>query len=222
MTVPLLRTFADNNSMEGLVAALTAWNMDLCSALDRALPEYQQAHNVAVFEEALDRAYFVDNVRALSVEDDDSRILRFALQMEIDRINVRTLLQLREPGLSAEALTARLLPQGTLRAKTLRDMASADNATHAIEFLAPTIYRSLAEKLYIFVQSGRFSPLERLFDLLLVRHLKREALTHLMSIAVLMHFAWVKHNEVVNLRLIARGEASRLPRSRIREEVMYA
>jgi vacuolar-type H+-ATPase subunit C/Vma6 len=45
---------------------------------------------------------------------------------------------------------------------------------------------------------------------------------HAMSFAVLMHYAWAKYNEVVNLRLIARGAAARLPLGKIREEMMHA
>jgi vacuolar-type H+-ATPase subunit C/Vma6 len=74
----------------------------------------------------------------------------------------------------------------------------------------------------MFVQSARFSPMDRMFDLILIRHLGREARNHFLSIATLMQYAWLKYNEAVNLRLIARGEANNLPRGRVREEMMYA
>jgi len=224
LTVTLMKSFAERATMEDLVSALVAWKPELCSPLAGAIVEYrQQQNNLAVLEDALDRGYFVRNVSALrSREDEDSRLLRKVLRMEIDRINVRILLQLRNGHTSADQLAARLLPSGWLNEKLLREMAGARDAMHAIEYLAPTPYKALAEELYSFVQAARFSPMDRHFDKLIIRHLCHEMHAHAMSFAVLMHYAWAKYNEVVNLRLIARGAAARLPLGKIREEMMHA
>ncbi len=221
LTVPLLRSFAERGTMHELVTALAAWNPELCGSLLRAFPEYEAENSVSVLEEALDRAYFVENVKSLESDDEDTEILRTVLRMEIDRINIRLVFQLKD-GLSAEQLEQRLLPKGNLPARTVQALAEARDAAGAIEILNTTIYKELREMLFMFVQSARFSPMDRMFDLILIRHLRREAQIHFLSIATLMHFAWLKYNEAVNLRLIARGEANNLPRGRVREEMMYA
>jgi vacuolar-type H+-ATPase subunit C/Vma6 len=224
LTVTLMKSFAERVTMEDLVSALVAWKPELCGSLAAAVADYRQQQNaLAVMEDALDRAYFVRGVSALrSREDEDSRILRKVLRMEIDRINVRILLQLRNGHTGADALASRLLPSGWLHEKLLREMAAARDAMHAMEFLAPTPYKELAEELYSFVQAARFSPMDRHFDKLIIKHLRHEMHTHVMSFAVPMHYAWSKYNEVVNLRLIARGAAARLPHGKIREEMMHA
>jgi len=224
MTVALMQSLAESGSMEDLVHALAAWKRDLCGPLETALPEYrQQQNNLAVLEDALDRAYFVRNVADLkSRDDEDSKILRAVMRMEIDRINLRTLLQLRGAHASADALASRLLPMGWLNEKKLEEMASARDATHAMEFLANTPYYDLAQDLFAYVQAARFSLMDRHFDLLIIRYLRHEMHAHVMSFAVLMHYAWSKYNEVVNLRLIARGAAANLPLGKIREEMMHA
>ncbi|GMV93532.1 MAG: hypothetical protein AMXMBFR82_33100 [Candidatus Hydrogenedentota bacterium] len=221
LTVPLLRSFAERNTMHELVTALAAWNPELCGSLLRAFPEYEAENSVSVLEEALDRAYFVETVKALESDDEDTEILRTVLRMEIDRINIRLVFQLKD-GLSTEQLEQRLLPKGNLPARTVQALADARDAAAAIEILNTTIYKQLREMLFMFVQSARFSPMDRMFDLILIRHLRREAQIQFLSIATLMHFAWLKYNEAVNLRLIARGEANNLPRGRVREEMMYA
>lgn len=222
LTVPLLRSFAERSSMQELVAALSAWNPALCGSLTRALPAYETEGSVAVFEEALDRTYFVETVQNLGEsEDDDTRILRTALRMEIDRINIRMAFQLKE-SVSTEELQQRMLPKGTLRARALQAIVEARDPASAMEILNTTIYKPVQEMLYMFVQSARFSPMDRMFDLILIRQLGRESRNHFLSIAVLMQYAWLKYNEAVNLRLIARGKANRLPRGRVREEMMYA
>jgi ATP synthase A1 C subunit len=223
MTVAMLRSFADRGSMEDLMGALIGWKPRLCGALEGALEAYRQERSIRPLEEALDRTYFVKGARKLITADDpDSRIVRGALQMEIDRINLRTLLQLKGVERDAEALLARMLPLGALNERRLREMIGARDVESAMELLGGTAYQEIVERLYIFLQTGRFSPLERQFDRILMNALHQAMRTNVMSIAVLMHYAWLKYNEVVNLRLIARGAASRLPRGKVREEMVYA
>lgn len=223
MTVPLLRSFAEHGSMEDLIGALIGWNPRLCAALGRALEGYRQENTIRPLEEALDRSYFVKGARELKTADDpDSRVVRTALQMEIDRINLRTLLQLRGTERDPEAALARMLPQGALNERVLREMIGARDVESAMELLGGTAYQEIVERLYLFIQTGRFSPLERQFDRIILNALRLAMRTNVMSIAVLTHYAWLKYNEVVNLRLIARGAASRLPRGKVREEMVYA
>ncbi|NUM53686.1 MAG: V-type ATPase subunit [Candidatus Hydrogenedentes bacterium] len=224
LTVTLMKSFAERSSMEELVSALVAWKPDLCGPLAASIGDYRQQQNdLSILEDALDRGYFVRNVGTLrSREDDDSRVLRKVLRMEIDRINLRMLLQLRDGHGGADQLAARLLPSGWLNEKLLKEMAGARDAIHAMEFLAPTPYKELAEDLIAFVQAARFSPMDRHFDKLIIKHLRHEMHVHTMSFAVVMHFAWAKYNEVVNLRLIARGAAAKLPLGKVREETMHA
>ena len=137
-------------------------------------------------------------------------------------MNLRTLFQFADGPMSPEEQEERLLPEGALSGTTLRQMAASASAEEAMEYLGPTAYRDLVEGLYQFLQTAQFGPMERLFDLFVIRYLRREARMRVLSLAVLMHYAWLKHNEVTNLRLIAQGEARHLPRGRIREEVLYA
>lgn len=223
LSVPLMQRFAEADTMEELVRDIAAWKRDLGGSLEAALPEYRQQGDLAVLEEALDRAYFVRNVSELkSREDVDSKLLRTVLRMEIDRINLRLLLQLRNAHTTQDMLATRLLPGAWLNERVLREMANARDAVHAMDYLANTPYRDLAQDLYAFVQAARFSPMDRHFDVLLIRHLRHEMHAHVMSFAALMHYAWAKYNEAVNLRLIARGTAVHLPHGKIREEMMYA
>ncbi|MBN2309806.1 MAG: V-type ATPase subunit [Candidatus Hydrogenedentes bacterium] len=218
MGVALLRELAEREDMEGLVHGLAAWNPALCAPLVDALAVYAAERDVSVLEERLDRSYFVEQAARLTEPgDDDCELLRHVLQMEIDRINLRIVFRSGD-----DARAARLVEGGTLSRRTLQGMADAPSAAEAMEFLGNTAYRELVEGLFQFLQSARFSPLERLFDLFIITYLKRIARVRVLSLAVLMHYAWLKYNEVMNLRLIAQGEARHLPRGRIREELVYA
>jgi len=222
LTVPLIRDLAERETMDAVVAGLVAWNRNLAQPLARHLEEYRETRDLTVLEDALDRRYFVENARRLngSTDPDASFLARF-FQMEIDRINLRILFQARnEP--DAQRTLERLLPNGTLSADLLARMAQAESPEQTAELLGPTAYRDLAEPLYGFLRTGHFSGLERLFERRLTEDVRSMARTNIFSIAVLMLYAWLKYNEVLNLRLIARAVARHLPLNRVREELVYA
>jgi vacuolar-type H+-ATPase subunit C/Vma6 len=54
-----------------------------------------------------------------------------------------------------------------------------------------------------------------------LQRLKRAAQHQGIGIGVLMHYAWLKYNEVMNLRMIARATDIHMPSQRIREEMVY-
>jgi vacuolar-type H+-ATPase subunit C/Vma6 len=223
MTTAILTSLASKDNMEDLVAALASWNPELCGCLRSQLAAYRETNRVSVFEWALDDRYFVGNVRKLAQSDDEnSQFLRKALQMEIDRINLRTLFQLREADVSVDDIMARMLPMGTLTPRLLREMAGAGAPERAIELLGPTMYARLVEGMYSYMQTGRFSPFERMFERLMMAWLIRNARAQAFGISVLMTYTWLKYNEAMNLRIIALGEARHLPRGRVREEVFFA
>ena len=224
MPVALLRELASQASMDALVRGLAAWNPRLCNALVVKLAEYQETSQLPVLEESLDRSYFVRNVGRLgSMRDESSTFVRAVLRMEIDRINLRTVLEPTAPGENPEdaALSARLLPRGLLPEQTLRGMLSAHSPEAALGFLERTPYASLTEGIAEFAQTQQFSRFERVFELALMNRLRRAALHQGIGIAPLLYYGWLKYNEVINLRMIARGLSVELPAQRIREEVVY-
>lgn len=222
MSPALQRELASQPTMEALVQGLIAWNSRLCGPLMAALPDYQKTNDVRPLEEAVDRGYFVGNVRRLSGRlDSDSRFLKRLLQLEIDRINLRLLFSPRDPGTPPEDLVQRLLPRGTLSNDLLRSIASAATPERAVEMLEKTEYGTFGEALEQFSLSGRFGRLERMFESAFMQRLRRAAMQQGIGIAVLMRYAWLKYNEVINLRIIVRGLAVQLPKARIEEEVVY-
>lgn len=222
LTPPIQEELARSGSMEALVRGLVAWNAGLCSRLQGALKHYQDTQDLPVLEEVLDRAYFVENARRLGAsQDPDAQALRAQLQAEIDRINLRALFLHFDSGEDREVLDRRLLPKGKLSVSLVRRMADAGGAAEAMELLGATPYRSLAGALNQFMETRRFAPLERLFEGLMIEMLRRMARQDVFGLAVMMEYGWLKYNEVLNLRLVARGVAGGLPKGRVREELHF-
>lgn len=220
--VALMRELASQDTMDALLRALAAWNPSLRRGLLDKLGDYQENHDLRVLEQALDERYFVGNVRALSnAHDGDSHFLKELLRMEIDRINLRLLFAPRGPEMSPEDVIALLLPRGTLSEQLSRNIASAPSPERAVALLENTAYADLTEGIAYYAQSGRFSILERQFETAFLRRLQRAVQQQPFGLPILMRYAWLKYNEVINLRMIAQALAVRLPRERVMQEIFY-
>lgn len=216
------KELAAQDSMESLVRGLAAWNGGLCRRLLDVLPSYQETKNLRVLEEALDRVYFVRNLARLGTfRSDDAQFIQELLRAEIDRINLRRLFEPRAPGVEAEDVLREMLPRGRLSAQTLREIASAGSPERAAEVVSRTTYGDMAEALSVFAQSGRFSTLDRQFEMKFMERLRRAMQHQGIGLASLLRYAWLKYNEVMNLRIIAHGLAAKLPKARVEQEILY-
>jgi len=222
MTPGVLRRLAECPNMETLCGQLIAWNPDLCGGLSSALAAYKQSGEVAVLDEALDQRYFVRATEQLRRADDESgQLLHFFMRLERDRINLRLIfLRLREPG-APPIPAARFLPEGTLSLPMLARLGQAQDAAEVVRELSGKRYGEFVTELYQFTQTQRFSPIERLFERVLLRELRRLSVRDPLSFAVVMDYACRKYNEAVNLRLIARGMAGHVPPGRVREQLVF-
>lgn len=223
MPQALQKEFAAYDTMDALVRALAAWNGTLCGVLLEAHGAYQDGRNLRVLEEALDRNYFVNNIQRLErYNSKDARFIQDLLRSEIDRINLRRLFEPRAPGVEAEDVLQQMLPRGTLSRDTLREIATAGTPERAADAVGKTAYGDMAEALQAYAESGKFSYLERQFELRFLAKLKRAVQRQSLGLAILLRYAWLKYNEVMNLRIIAHGLAVHLPKERLEQEVLYA
>jgi len=103
----------------------------------------------------------------------------------------------------------------------LREMATQP-VDRRVAQLEGTPYAAFAEELAEHFRAGDITRIERVFELALLEQLKRAARAEVIGTAILMYFAWLKYNEVMNLRMIARGGEVSLAEDRIREELVYA
>jgi vacuolar-type H+-ATPase subunit C/Vma6 len=218
-----LHEMAGLESMEALVAALVSWNPSLGAPLRRALPAYRESNDLAQLEEALDRAYYVAGLKRFQGSTDPNVVtLREQLASEIDRINLRLVFQSIGSKSGGGELESRLLPGGWLGRSVLVAMLNTGDVSGAVGLLGSTRYSSLVDELFQVLQTGRFSPIERMLDRLLMRQMRRFARRDGFGIGVLMDYVWQKYNECINLRLVARGLAGNLPVGRVRDELHFA
>ncbi len=222
MSPAVYRELAAQESMEGLIRGLAAWDPRLCGGLLQAFTGYQESRNLRVLEETIDRGYFLNSLGRLGCyRSNDATFLKELLRAEIDRINLRRLFEPRPEGVTADDVLREMLPRGVLTPATLRDIAAAGSPERAAEVMSRTPYGDMAEALAVFAQTGRFSALERQFELKFIERLRRAVQRQNLGLASLLRYAWLKYNEVTNLRIIAHGIAARLPKARLEQELLY-
>ena len=222
LTLPVLNDLIQLDSVEQIVSALAGWDKTIAKRMRNALPEYQESRDLRILEEVIDEGYFVATVEVLAASGDpNAQMLCEELRGEVDKINLRMVFRSLDDEQPEASVAKQALPAGKLTVATLKRVAASGNVAGAMEALAATRYDALAEEMYQFLQTGRFSPVERYFDRVRMQRLRRQANNDVFGISVLMDYVWRKYNEVINLRLIARGLSGHLPKGRVREELYF-
>jgi len=222
LTTAVLNDLVRHDSVADIVLALGAWDRDIAKSLREALPAYEESNDLRILEEALDNAYFVTATRQLAASrDPNDQMLAEELRGEIDRINLRMVFRSLQAESAEAALDSEILPEGKLPVTAVRRLVNAGSVAGAMEVLATTRYDALADEMYQVLQTGRFSPVERYIDRVLIRRLRHQANNDVFGISVLMDYVWRKYNEVINMRLVARGLAGHLPKGRVQEELFF-
>lgn len=188
--------------------------------LTRALAESgqtEQAKNLMPLENRLDRAYYEWLLSGRPVTRADA-LFRDFVRLEVDVVNLRTLLRLKADGQPPERIQEFLLPGGKhLKAEILRRLAEAPSA-EVVGLLRGT---PLAAALAPLEQDPQATA--RALRSLEKFHLaKARVFGHAYPLSALpvLDLFLRKKNEVDNIRIIARGKETGMREEEIREQLV--
>ena len=142
--------------------------------------------------------------------------------MQIDLANIKGALdRVRHRGAGEELDGFGPLPGGLLERRMVEEMAGAGSMVEAFEVLEDTYFAPAIERgILSFGGAGYLGAMERYLEVVVIgagcRLLRRDPL----DVSVPLGFIWRKYNEFVNLRILVRGKAYRMPDNRIREEML--
>ena len=210
-----LRELVQAPDVAGVVGALTAQEHPLAPALAEGLGEYRERGDLLALELRLDRLYAAYGLRRAAGRGHSASVLRRLLQAEIDATNVKTALKLQQvPSLAPADRLRFYIPGGRLVDarvfESLADPATAEQGLSALRLQGFPIRAPV----------GDLAAFERDLDRALVRAAAALYRGDPLEIDIVVGYLAQKYNEVVNLRLIARGKVLGIPRERIRQEMV--
>ena len=202
-----------------LADALPTWKHAFAFALRRAIRECSEQDDLAALENALYRGWFQWALAQLTAEDPRHAPVRESLRRQIDLVNVLISLELirdREGSGAREGIEP--IPGGKLPWGALSELGACDTLVSGFEMLSSTYFGPGIERgILSYGQAQSLAVMERFLESVVIAHGCRLFRLDMLSAAVPIGFLWRKYNELVNLRLLARGIRYRMPANAMRE-----
>ncbi|MBI4279736.1 MAG: V-type ATPase subunit [Armatimonadetes bacterium] len=209
-----LRDLAGQADVAGVAGALTALAHPFSTPLAEGIRAYQETNDLLELELRLERYYAEHVLSAAGGSDHSAQVVRLVVQAELDVTNVKTALKLqRQERLSGEDRARFFIPGGMVTSEDLF-VALADPQT------AERGWRALyARGFPRLPATDDLLEIEKTLDLYVLRESAKLYLGDPLAIDVVIGYLSMKYNEVVNLRLIARGKLLGIPREMVRREM---
>ncbi len=219
-TLPLerLEMLASAESFEELLEFLKG--SEYLDVLSEALKEYETRGLIAILS-ALDKHYYTSLWKDVLSKRAQRSVLRAILGYEIDALNIKLILRLKQEGAPPEEIDRYLiLPLHELTEAMLRAMITAEDVPSAINMIHRTIYGQILLKALPQIEAQGLSAAERALDEMHLKICRWLALTQLFSIAPVLSYIYLKENEMKNLRAIIRLKADKVEPQKIKETIV--
>lgn len=219
-TLPLerLEMLASAESFEELLEFLKG--SEYFDVLSEALKEYETRGLIAILS-ALDKHYYTSLWKDVLSKRAQRSVLRAILGYEIDALNIKLILRLKQEGAPPEEIDRYLiLPLHELTEAMLRAMITAEDVPSAINMIHRTIYGQILLKALPQIEAQGLSAAERALDEMHLKICRWLALTQLFSIAPVLSYIYLKENEMRNLRAIIRLKTDKVEPQKIKETIV--
>lgn len=189
----------------------------------RITPELQRevvdAGKLAPLEDHLDRMLYYDLLDVIEPTNNAERLLRDFVRREVDVTNLKVLLKLKSERIPEDRIQKYLIPGGLeFDMDKLRAMAQGEG-TEAImaELEKSSLFEDVKPAVERYRADRRLSELTIALDKALIGTSEKFANFYPLSVLPVVNYMIRKKVEVDNIRIIARGKESGLPKKVIEE-----
>ena len=216
--------------VKAVIDLLATWDIRWARPLTTAFPEFAKSGDLGMLECALDRFYYNDALQAVSAKGANNVKIRQVLSLEVDVVNIKTILRMVRDRIAPEDAQKFLLEGGqALDEKMIARVLVLPTIAEAAAMLSTTWYPTLHPTRYRFLatipedvlRAQKISVIEKQLE----RHLVREGVDSFLgdplSVASLIGYFWAKYNEITNIRIISRCKTADFPVENLREELVY-
>ena len=219
------KTLEISENIADVVESLS--DLEYGSVLERAFAVYEEEKIFYLLEVALDRHVYSMIWRATGkLGGLDKKIARTIIGIEIDSVNVKTILRCKAMGIREDQIRRYLIPiSEVLGEKELEEVMREADMQSFINSLVRLAKRAMARDYqYIFteIQQSHVTSLTRL-ETILDRGLVKTSLrmikryTPYFNIGLILAFLNLKWFEIRNLRAIIRGSEAGIPPDRVKK-----
>lgn len=205
--------------LDAMVMFSPRWWIPYGRAVVPHMAEYLRERNLSVIETALDKFHYREVQRLLKGRNGNAGLVKKVIGMEVDVLNLMTLLRVCGLGLNKDELREYYIPGGSLEEDFFLRTAALERPEKVLDVLTEkTEYREPLERgKRGFEEKGEQAVQDELDRYLIHRclHLTRDPL----GIGVIIIYMWKKYLEILNLRIIIRGKSIGLIESQIRKEL---
>lgn len=210
-------------TIRALVDTLGTWGLPFAVPLREVLPEYEEEHDLSLLELRLDRYYYEWAAKRLKGRRTNSRIAREFLTIQVDTMNLLTVLRLLHSDLGDTDTERFFLGGGSVVTKDLfMELSAMSDVDEVFNRIKKTPYgKPLDQVALIYVEKGSVSVFERALEDYLFRFAFSHGKSDPLGIGLPISYLWTKANEVTNLRIVVKGVSVGMPQERMREELIF-
>jgi V/A-type H+-transporting ATPase subunit C len=177
---------------------------------DEVMTAFEKGGNLAPVEDYLDKLYYEHLLEIIKPKGKPRALFLRYIEREIDIVNLRTLLKLKQAGLTVERIRPYFIEGGhDLNIQELTRMASAEGFEQMLDDLAKLpFYEDIKEALETAKKTGSLNDV--MLSLQRFQAAQAEKFSHLYPLSILPIIDYIirKKIEVDNIRIIARGKAT--------------
>lgn len=192
--------------------------------LEKGLKKFQETGNLFILENLLDQYYYKEMLAFTQLIPEQGTLFRGFLELEIDMLNIKTLLRLKREHLPAQEIEAYLLYAGAkLKKDELQHLLKLQQVDEILERLVKHGYgKVLQEGIEAYKKNKSFSSIEVALHRNLLQRITLMTHQNPLSIDVLLGFMLAKEMEIRNLKLLIKGKRAGLDEGFIEKELVIA
>ena len=214
-----LASLVDAESVEDIVTSLDG--SEYATALEDALPQYEDTNMILPLESALDKYYLGKLLHSADVPADENRQIVYAyVGTQVDVANLKLIIRAKADGLEYDAIAPYILEEGyQLREWKLKDLMESPDVTNVISGLEGTKYaEALTDAMPVYNETGSVAVFEKALDAYTSEYSKSLAVKKPLGVGPIIGYLSQKENEIKNLKIIARAKREAdFPNSKIME-----
>ncbi len=190
--------------------------------LKDSLKDFKETGNLFEIENLLERYYYKNTAKFIETIPQGTLFREF-LQIEIDILNITTLLRLKKEKFGKEDINKYLLYGGKhLGQARLQKLVQMERAEDIVESLKATEYGKIIGEAEEAVKKGNLSEVEVVLNRYLLGKTALLLHQHPLSIDVILGYMFAKEMEIRNLKTIIKGKQLGLEEGFIEKELVIA